>query len=146
MKIYLDNCCLQRPLDDKSQIRIQLEAEAILAVIAFCENQEVQLVSSDILEFEKNKNPHPQRKAYVEEILEKAPIFVELNHQITQRGKELEKVGFKGADALHLACAEAVQVDYFCSCDEKLLRRAKTLKVVRVKVVSPLELVEEIIE
>lgn len=33
MKIYLDNCSLQRPLDDKSQIRIRLEAEAILAVI-----------------------------------------------------------------------------------------------------------------
>lgn len=146
MKIYLDNCCLQRPLDDKSQLRIQLEAEAILAVLTLCENQEVQLVSSDVLEFEKDKSPHPQRQAYVEEILAKAPIFVELNNQITQRGKELENVGFKGADALHLACAEAERVDYFCSCDERLLRRAKTLKIVRVKVVSPLELVEEIIE
>ena len=146
MKIYLDNCCLQRPLDDKSQLRIQLEAEAILAVLTFCEEQEVQLVSSDVLEFEKDKNPHPQRKAYVEEILANAPVFVELNDKIVQRGKELEKVGFKGADALHRACAESEQVDYFCSCDERLLRRAKTLKVVRVKVVSPLELVEEIIE
>lgn len=54
-------------------------------------------------------------------------IFVELNNQITQRGKELEKLGFKGADALHLACGEAEQVDYFCPCDEKLLRRAKIL-------------------
>lgn len=94
MKIYLDNCCLQRPLDDKSQLRIQLEAEAILAVLAFCENQEIQLVSSDVLEFEKDKNPHPQRQAYVDEILAKAPIFVELDNQITQRGRELEKVGF----------------------------------------------------
>ena len=145
MKIYLDNCCLQRPLDDKSQLRIQLEAEAILAVLTFCENQEVQLVSSDVLEFEKDKNPHAQRKAYVEEILANATIFVELNSQIIQRGKELETVGFKGADALHLACAEAEKVDYFCSCDEKLIRRAKTLKVVRVRVVSPLELAEEII-
>jgi predicted nucleic acid-binding protein len=146
MKIYLDNCCLQRPLDDKSQLRIQLEAEAILAVLTFCEEQEVQLVSSDVLEFEKDKNPHPQRKAYVEEILANAPVFVELNDKIVQRGKELEQVGFKGADALHIACAESEQVDYFCSCDERLLRRAKTLKVIRVKVVSPLELVEEIIE
>ena len=138
MNIYLDNCWLQRPLDDKSQLRIQLEAEAILAVLTFCERQEVQLVSSDVLMFETDKNPHPQRKAYVEEILTNAPIFVELNPQIIQRGKELEAVGFKGADALHLACAEAEEVDYFCSCDEKLIRRAKTLKVVRIKVVLPL--------
>lgn len=96
--------------------------------------------------FEKDKNPHPQRKAYVEEILANALIFVELDPKLIQRGKELEAVGFKGADALHLACAEAAKVDYFCSCDEKLIRRAKTLKVVRVRVVSPLELAEEIIE
>jgi hypothetical protein len=50
MKIYLDNCCLQRPLDDKSQLRIQLEAEAILAVLTFCEKQEVQLVSLELAE------------------------------------------------------------------------------------------------
>jgi hypothetical protein len=30
MKIYLDNCCLNRPFDDLSQDRVYLEAEAIL--------------------------------------------------------------------------------------------------------------------
>lgn len=92
MKIYFDNCCLQRPLDDKSQLRIQLEAEAVLAVLTFCESQEVELVSSDVLTFEKDKNPHMERKAYVEEILANAPIYVELTPAIIQRGKELEAV------------------------------------------------------
>jgi len=55
-------------------------------------------------------------------------------------------VGFKGADALHLACAEAAQVDYFCSCDDRLIRRAKTVQSLQVKVVSPLELAEEIVK
>ena len=116
-----------------------------MSILTLCEKQNVQLVSSDVLVFEKDKNPHPQRKAYVEAILAQAPIFLELNPKIIQRGKELERVGFKGIDALHVACAEAEQVDYFCSCDEKLIRRVKALKVVRVKVVSPLELAEEII-
>jgi len=30
MRPYLDNCCLQRPLDDKTQLRIAVEREIIL--------------------------------------------------------------------------------------------------------------------
>lgn len=146
MKIYLDNCCLQRPLDDRSQGRIQLEAEAILAILTLCEEEQVSLVSSDVLEYELGQNPLPERKAYGSEVLAKADIFIEVDDQITQRAKTLEGLGFKGADALHLACAEAEEVDYFCSCDDKLLRRARTVQALLVKVVSPLELAEEVLE
>lgn len=33
MRIYFDNCSLQRPFDNKSQLRIRIEAEAILSII-----------------------------------------------------------------------------------------------------------------
>jgi hypothetical protein len=33
MRVYLDACCLNRPFDDRSQDRIRLEAEAVLAII-----------------------------------------------------------------------------------------------------------------
>lgn len=52
MKIYLDTCSLQRPLDDKSQVRIQLEAEAILAVLTLCKDGDVEIVSSEVPEIE----------------------------------------------------------------------------------------------
>ena len=32
MKIYLDNCCFNRPFDDQSQLRIRLESEAKLKI------------------------------------------------------------------------------------------------------------------
>jgi hypothetical protein len=32
MKIYLDNCCLNRPFDDQANLRIRLESEAIEAL------------------------------------------------------------------------------------------------------------------
>ena len=32
MKIYLDNCCFNRPFDDQTQERIHLESEAILMI------------------------------------------------------------------------------------------------------------------
>gem|GEM_PF-6101406 len=34
MRIYLNCCCLQRPLDDQTQPRIKVEAEAVLAILA----------------------------------------------------------------------------------------------------------------
>jgi len=32
MKVYLDNCCFNRPYDDQSHLRIRLEAEAKLKI------------------------------------------------------------------------------------------------------------------
>jgi len=32
MRIYLDNCCFNRPFDDQKQIRIRLETEAKLEI------------------------------------------------------------------------------------------------------------------
>jgi len=58
MKIYLDNCAIQRPFDDKTQIKIALESEAILGIISLVEAHEIELVSSDILEFEISKTPN----------------------------------------------------------------------------------------
>jgi len=52
MKLYLDNCAIQRPLDDKAQIRIALESEAILGIISLVKDNEIELVLSDILEYE----------------------------------------------------------------------------------------------
>ncbi|MFN0197095.1 MAG: PIN domain protein, partial [Planctomycetaceae bacterium] len=32
MRIYLDNCCFNRPFDDQRQIRVRLETEAKLCI------------------------------------------------------------------------------------------------------------------
>jgi predicted nucleic acid-binding protein len=52
--------------------------------------------------------------------------------------------GLKPLDALHLAFASASKVDYFCTCDDKFLRKAKSLEGLKIKVVSPTELVMEV--
>jgi predicted nucleic acid-binding protein len=40
--------------------------------------------------------------------------------------------------------AEAGNADYFCTCDDKLLRSAKRVKDLAAKVIDPVELVQEI--
>lgn len=146
MRIYFDTCSLHRPLDDKTQLRVSLEAEAVLGVLALCETGEVSLVSSDVLVLENDRNPQAKRKAFVAGILEQAASIIEVNQVIGMRAKELEKRGFKAFDALHIACAEAAKVDYLCTCDDRMLKKARRQADLSVKVVAPLDLAQELTE
>ncbi|MBC8163035.1 MAG: PIN domain-containing protein [Roseiflexaceae bacterium] len=103
------------------QTRIILEAEAILALLARCERGQANLVVSDMVVFESSNNPNPQKRLFVNEIIRQAHEHVSLTNTIEQRATEFEQVGIKAIDALHLALAEAAQVDYFCTCDDRPL-------------------------
>lgn len=144
MKIYLDVCSIQRPLDTKTQVRIILEADAVLGIIAACESNEIELVSSQVLLFEINRNPNPTRRAYALEVLSKARDFIELDEKAEKRAKEFIAISIKRLDALHLAIAEKSHVDYFCTCDDKFLKKAMVIENLKIKVVSPIELIKEL--
>ena len=144
MKVYLDSCSLQRPLDNRSQIRIALEAEAVLGILALCEAGQLDLISSDVLEFETAQISHPIRREHTLAVLGIATAHVELSDQIEQRARHFVRLGIKPIDALQLASAEAAESDYFCTCDERLLNRAKGIIDLQTMAVSPLELVEEL--
>jgi predicted nucleic acid-binding protein len=144
MRIYLDLCSLQRPLDTKDQIRIAVEAEAILSVISLFESGDVELISSESLLFEVARNPNQTRREYVLEVLRKTREFVEVNEEIEKRAREFSTLGIKALDALHLASAEQVKADYFCTCDDKFLKKAKSIKDLKTTAVSPIELIDEI--
>ncbi|MGH8057250.1 MAG: PIN domain-containing protein [Candidatus Entotheonellia bacterium] len=61
-----------------------------------------------------------------------------------RRARTLHASGIKPLDALHLASALEAQADSFCTCDDRFLTRAKALATLPTKVVSPLELIEEV--
>ncbi len=46
-------------------------------------------------------------------------------------------MGLKTLDALHLAFASTSKIDYFCTCDDIFLKKAKTYNQVNTRVVSP---------
>ncbi len=144
MRIYLDMCSLQRPLDDKAQLRVRLEAEAVVGIISFCDSGHAELVSSDALEYETERNTHPVRKAYALGILDRAIRLVRLSPNVEQRARALTEAGLKPFDALHFSSAVEANADYFCTCDDRLLKRARTIHTGPPKVVSPLELVAEL--
>ncbi|MGQ9586213.1 MAG: type II toxin-antitoxin system VapC family toxin [Anaerolineae bacterium] len=144
MRLYLDTCSLQRPLDSKAQCRIILEAEAVLGILALCDSGDVDLVSSEVLEFEVQRNPNATRRQYALEVLSKASKYVVLNQGIVRRAKELNAAGFKPLDSLHLASAEEAEADFLCTCDDGFLKRAKAIAGLRTRVASPLEVIREV--
>lgn len=135
---------MQRPLDNKNQIRIILEAEAVLGIIGLCETDKLELLSSDVLQYEVSRNPKTMRREFGLEILSKAGTFIKLNESIERRANEFEKIGISPLDALHLASAEEAEADYFCTCDDKFLKKTRLIIDLKMRVVSPLELIEEL--
>ena len=99
VKIYLDTCSIQRPLDSKNQIRILLEADAVLGIIVLCDAGGAELVSSDALLYETQRNPHSIRKNHAMAILEKANVMIKLDDIIEKRAKSFVAEGIKPLDA-----------------------------------------------
>lgn len=121
-----------------------MEAEAILGLLALCEAGQIDLVSSETLLFETEQNPHPVRKRYALDVLARATLLVTTDNRIEEQARTWHNAGIKPVDALHLASAVAGEVDYFCTCDDRFLKRAKAVDTKHTKVVSPLELIAEV--
>jgi hypothetical protein len=102
-----------------------------------------KLLSSEILVYEAWKITHFLRREFVLKILRKQTEFVELDDQIENRSKQFISSGIKPIDALHLASAEKMAADFFCTCDDKLLKKAAKIKDIELRVASIIDLFEE---
>ena len=138
MRVYLDTCVYNRPFDDQSQPRIWLETLAFTVILQMIELGGIALVSSSVLAYENSRNPFPERRAWVNDCLGLAEYSQLVNEAIRSRAQDMERQGLKPIDALHLACAEAAQVDYFLTCDDEVIQRYGGEYV---KVVNPVDFV-----
>ncbi len=140
MRLYLDVCAIQRPLDDLSQLRVRLEAEAVLGVLAACAAGRAELVASDVHFIEIRRNPHPNRRDVALETLALAAETLPLSPRAASQARTFTTANLMGPDALHLAVAIEAEVDYLCTTDDRFLRRSKRVDTGGVSVVSPLDL------
>ena len=52
MRVYLDNCCYNRPFDDQSQLKVLIESLAKLSIQQKMRAGELEYVWSTVLDFE----------------------------------------------------------------------------------------------
>ena len=121
-RIYLDNCCFNRPYDDQSYLYVQMETEAKLFIQQAILNNMFELVWSYILDFENSANPYQNRKETISKWKKIAKLDISASETILSCGKDLMQKGIKKKDALHIACAIEAQCNHFLSTDKKLLR------------------------
>jgi predicted nucleic acid-binding protein len=85
-----------------------------------------------------------RRRARVALLLPDRSAIVTLTVAIWERARELVRMGFKAADAVHLAAAEIGGADVFLSCDDRLCRRARRYRRrLRIEVANPLDWMKE---
>ena len=105
MRIYLDNCCFNRPFDDQQQIRVRIEGEAKLAIQDAVQTRKLELAWSYILDYENSLNPFEERRQAVERWRKFAVIDVVESQDLLAVAAELTERRIAAKDALHLACA-----------------------------------------
>ena len=126
MKLYFDCCCYNRPFDDISQKRIQMEADAIFAIIARTMISDDDIIlSSNVLTIEIMANPNKSKMTKSLILYQSAKEHIEHNKAIETRAKGLQEIGFHVLDSLHVATAEAGYADIFLTVDDKLLKSCK---------------------
>ncbi len=143
MKIYLDNCCFNRPFDDQSQLRIRLEAEAKLKIQEDIRSNIHELIWSYLLDYENSRNPFRERKEQIAQWNKYALVDVEECEEVINIAVKLKVIGIKELDSLHIACAMTAKADYFLTTDDGILRKA--IKVKGVKVTDPFGFIKEVL-
>lgn len=144
--IYFDTSCLGRPFDDQNQDRIRLEAEAVVLILGHIQSGDWAWVSSEVINYEIGQTPDPAKRTRVGRLAAMATRSVMLEDSIIERAIQLQALGFKAFDALHLATAESSGADIFLATDDRLLHQAaRTEGQLHIRVENPLAWLREVV-
>ena len=141
MRVYLDNCCYNRPFDDQSQIKVRVETLSKLAVQLMMATRRVEYAWSSTLDYELSRNPVPKRKTASARWRAGAVEYVTASEEVSHRARELEDIGFGAQDALHVASAEQAGCDWFLTTDKGILKKLRQLGTMRIA--NPIDFVME---
>jgi len=139
LKVYLDNCCFNRPYDDQTQVVIAVETKAKLFVQRLITDDKIDLVWSFISAYENNHNPYPDRREAIGRWQELAVQPINKTDEIIILAREIMQSGIKHKDALHLASAISVKCDYFITVDDRLLKH----KTDDISILNPMQFIKE---
>ena len=139
MKIYLDNCAYNRPFDDQSNIKNQLETSAKLYIQDQIKQGKYDLVWSYMSDFENDNNPNIENKKSIQIWENISKYKCKSSENILIRGNKIMRKGIHANDALHIACAIESRCEYFITTDTGL-----TNKIIEgIQIVNPIDFVRK---
>ena len=122
MRVYLDNCCYNRPYDDQIQPKVVLETLAKLYIQELVLDRKIDLVWSYVLKYENSRNVGYAKRMAIAQWEKQSVEFINESESLVELAREIEKTGIKAFDALHIACAITGQCDYLVTTDKRMLK------------------------
>jgi len=127
--IYLDYNCFQRQFDDRSQVRIALEARICRDIFEKAEQGIVNLVWSFMHQDEALLCPYIDRKYATLYLAQLCKVKISPDLKVYDFAKQICTEGrFSQKDAIHLACAIISNANFFVTCDDNLLKNAHKIE------------------
>ena len=109
----------------------------------FEEGRWLQLASEmAVIEIMANRDAQRRRRALA--LLPNRSEIAPLNDVIWLRATECESMGFKAADAVHVAAAETLRAGVLLTCDDRMLKAGvRNSERLHVVIANPLSWLEE---
>lgn len=143
MRVYLDNCCFNRPYDDQSQLRVTLETQAKLYIQDLIKNNQIELAASYMLLFENHQNPYEMRKNAIYTFLRNnTSVYIDHDKadKVNDLAVQIMKTGVKNKDAIHVASAILSGCDYFLTTDIRLLK----YRTDKIELLNPVDFIQRL--
>jgi predicted nucleic acid-binding protein len=142
MRVYLDNCALNRPFDDQSSDRIKAESEAVATILENIRSHSVELVWSSAIDYENGRSPVTERREAVSQWRSYSLIEITAGENVEHLAHSLLELGIDKLDAIHIASSITGSADYFVTTDDRILKRGG--KIGEINIVNPVDLAEKL--
>jgi predicted nucleic acid-binding protein len=137
LRVYLDNCCYNRPYDDQQQLKIELETKAKLFIQSLAIENKIHLVWSYILDYENSQNSHFQKTSAIQNWQKIAIADIDETSEIIEASKKIQEKGIKNADSLHIACAMYAGCNFFITVDKRIMKYESD----KIRICDPVEFI-----
>jgi predicted nucleic acid-binding protein len=136
-RVYLDNCCFNRPYDNQNNLIVHLETESKLFIQDLILKGVLELAWSFIMDYENNDNPFEERKNNIALWKPMAIIDCDLCDEIAAKAADFMKLGLRQKDASHISCAIYAKANFFLTTDKKILNKP----ISEINILNPIDFV-----
>lgn len=145
MKVYLDNCCYNRILDDRSNSQIYYERNSVMLILELAEKLAIELIGSEMLVKEINDIGDSYKKSVLQMMYSLCSKEIRVDSVILDRAEEIRHCSnIKYKDSIHLACAEAAEADALLTTDKKFVSSGNRIKIY-TKIMNPNQWLSEVL-
>jgi hypothetical protein len=76
LKVYIDNCVLNRPFDDQTQERIYFETQSFIILLKYIDEGKIHFLNSFAIEYEISRMSDVERELKIRMYLNKAADYI----------------------------------------------------------------------